>query len=373
MTLFNHSLHFSEPLYGRDRLSYNKLAEHGGFEYYETRAHGCTQPGDVIQLDPDLKEDYPFAAEHYRQVGLDCTDQVVWDLSAKVADDFPDHHLSVYLFLDEVHAVRPDAKRLAATKRYLNKNSFMRLCQGKAPIPQTVFGDTAGRVADYKHMPFPLYVKGAISATGSSAYRCTTGQEVERAIKLMSGEYQLQADVGPAEFLSVQYTITPEGEVKHLINTEQIIEGVEFVGTRYPTAYNPAEATQAIAQQAARDGIRGKMGIDVAVTQDGQYLVLECNPRWTGALYPMVIAQRLGAVEWSTARMPIQVDRLQDLALGDLVYDPGRKTGVVLINWGRVKYKWIELLFIGPKETQELLRLAVKNLYRTHFKSPHPA
>src|SRR5882762_6013731 len=106
MTVFNHSLHFSEPLYGRDPLSYHKLARNGGFEYYETRAHCCTEPDDIIQLDPALKEEYPYAREHYRRIGLRCTDQVIWDLSIEAIRDFPDHALSVYLFTDAISAIR---------------------------------------------------------------------------------------------------------------------------------------------------------------------------------------------------------------------------------------------------------------------------
>jgi len=362
MTLFNHSLHFSEPLYGRDPFSYHKMARGGGFEYYETRAHGCTKPGDVIQFDPDLQQDYPYAQEHYRRVGLDCTDHVIWDLAAQVADEFPAQHLSVYLFIDKINAVRPNPARLQATKTYLNKNSFMSLCQGIAPVPKTVFGNTARAVPDYTDLAFPLYVKGAISSTGSSVYGCTTALDVERAIAHVHGEYQLQQGVPAVAFLSVLYNITPAGKVVHLQNTEQIIDGVEYMGTTYPTPYRPDQATEAIAHKAAEDGLRGKMGIDVAVTADGSYFVLECNPRWTGALYPMVIAQRLGAAEWSTLHTPVRAQRLKDIALGDLQYDPRRKTGAVLVNWGGIRYQWLELLLIGPKAVQQELRAALSKV-----------
>jgi hypothetical protein len=179
---------------------------------------------------------------------------------------------------------------------------------------------------------------------------------VEQAIGHIHGEYQLQEDIAAAAYLSVQYNIAAQGKVTHLINTEQIIDGVEYAGTRYPTPYSPQTATDAIAHQAARDGIRGKLGIDVAVTPDGRYFVLECNPRWNGALYPMVIAQRLGAAEWSTTHLPVRAEHLQDIALGDLEYNPRLKKGVVLVNWGGITFHWLELLIIGSKETQQTLR-----------------
>lgn len=362
MTLFNHSLHFSEPLYGRDPLSYHKMAANGGFEYYETRALGCSKPGDIIQLDPALQQDYPYAREHYRHIGLDCAEHVIWDLSVQAANDFPRHHFSVYLFTDEINAVRPDPKRLEATKLYLNKNSFIRLCQGKAQAPKTFFGDTMQRAADYTYMAFPFYVKGAISSGGSSVYRCTTPKEAEQAIGRMHGEYQLQEDVEAIAFLSVQYTITARGEVKYLMSTEQIIDGVAYAGTRYPTMYSPELAMYTIPCLAARDGVRGKLGIDVAVNAAGRYFALECNPRWNGALYPMVIAQRLGATQWSTTHMPVRARRLRDVALGELQYNPTRGTGAVLVNWGGIKYNWLELLLIGPKDVQQMLRTQLVRL-----------
>lgn len=356
MTLFNHSLHFSEPIYGCDPLSFHKQAQNGGFEYYETRAHGCSKVGDVIQLDPNLQHDYPFAQEHYRQIGLETCQEVVWNLSANAANDYRDHHFSVYLFTEQINTLRPDPARLDATLRYLNKNSFMQLCQGKAPTPKTVFGDTAQTAVDFDSIKLPVYVKGAVSSGGSSSYRCETPGEVEQAIaKLMHGPYQVQEDVNPVAFLSVLYDISAEGTLRHITKTQQIIDGVDYIGSSYPTSYNPKSVTDVIANQAVKDGLKGKLGFDVAVNANGQFFVLECNPRWTGALYPLVIAKRLGADEWSTVHLPTRSDRLQDIVLGDLAFNPNRKTGAVLVNWGAIKNLWVELLLIGPPAAQQTL------------------
>jgi hypothetical protein len=182
-----------------------------------------------------------------------------------------------------------------------------------------------------------------------------TLREVERAIRLMQGEYQLQEDAKAALFLSAIYNITVNGEVNHLANTEQILDGVEYAGSRYPTMYSPQSVAHSIARQAAADGIRGKLGIDVAVNAEGKYFVLECNPRWTGALYPWVIAQRLRVTEWSTVHMPVNAEHLKDIVLGHLEYNPSRRTGAVLVNWGGIRYHWLELLLVGSEEAQHVL------------------
>ena len=358
MTLFNHSFLFCAPLYAADMVSFRKLAKHG-IDFYETRALCCTHPGDVIQLDPRLREDFPFMREHYKRIGLDCTAHVVWSVEAKVADDFPEHHLSAYIFIDAIHAVRPDAKRLAATKRYADKNNFMRRCKGIVPIPKTIFAETA-QPPDYTKLQFPLYVKGAVSSGGSSAYLCKNRQDVTRAIGKMQGPYQLQEAVDAVAFLGVEYNITPQGDVEFLAQTQQILDGVEYVGTRFPAGYEAP--ILAIARRAAQDGVRGKIGFDVAVTADNQFFVLECNPRWNGATYPLAIAGRLGIKEWSTAHVPVAARELKHVNFGDAEYNAKRGTGVILVNWGVFKLGWIEVMLVGTPEQQQALHRRIAHL-----------
>ncbi len=360
MTLFNHSLHGLKGLYSRDQHSYRKLVAEHGFDFYETRSLGISQPGDVVQLDPKLRAELPYIKEHYTRVGLRHASKVVWDVAPEVASDFPDEHLSVYMFAEVFNNVRPDPERLQATKMYLDKNSFMRRCEGVVQIPPTVFGNTARPAPDYAKLTFPLFVKGAISATGSSVYKCNNPQEVTKAIANINGDYQLQQAVDAAAFLSAQYNITPGGVAEHLADTEQIIEGVEYAGTRFPTTYKLP--MQAIADRAAKDGLRGKMGVDVAVTKTGEFFALECNPRWNGALYPLVIAQKLHIKEWSTAHVPTRASSLKTINFGGLEYNG--KTGIVLINWGAVKTNWLEVLFAGsPAEQTKLRRALAKVVY----------
>ena len=51
-----------------------------GDHLYSGRVLGATTPGDLIQLHPDLEPEWPRLMEHYDRIGLEVTDQVIWDV-----------------------------------------------------------------------------------------------------------------------------------------------------------------------------------------------------------------------------------------------------------------------------------------------------
>jgi hypothetical protein len=49
-------------------------------------ALGLSSPGDKVQMHPDLEQDWAAITQHYRQVGLTFTDDIIWDVSVEGAD-----------------------------------------------------------------------------------------------------------------------------------------------------------------------------------------------------------------------------------------------------------------------------------------------
>jgi hypothetical protein len=337
-TIYNHEVRFNEELEDEEFLTY-----HG------CRALVCTSPNDVIQLSPALKNEYPFILEHYQRADLNCTEKIKWDIAPELINDYAQLELSTYAFNTKFNAIRPDAPRLAATDRYNNKNNFLRFCNSlDLPIPRTDFYEE--KDAATIGIAFPVFVKKAVSASGVGIFRCETDEEVICAINLIDGPYQIQQEIVAKAFLNVQYEVT-DGAATHKATTEQILEGFVHVGNRYPSRYNPRAITDDLAKKLAKDGLDGIFALDVAVTQDDTYVLLECNPRWNGSTYPTLVAERLRAKEWEYVTIRLEARSLGEVSLGgDVVYDPLRGSGAIIINWGVIKFGKLGVLVIGTQK-----------------------
>jgi len=173
--------------------------------------------------------------------------------------------------------------------------------------------------------------------------------------------FQIQEDAGTDVFASAQYYISDAG-LSFVATTEQILDGAIYKGNRGPVSYDLRPITDPVANYMYKNGMRGYFGIDVAVikTNNGnQYKMLECNPRYTGASYPLLVARRLGARNWNSMSYDINHSSLDFLDLSELAYDRTKKNGVVVINWGSVLYGSIGVVFLGNNE-EEILRIKEK-------------
>jgi hypothetical protein len=98
-TIYNHTLHLTaEQFAGHNQAKYKETLENGGLN--SARALALAEAGDVLQLDPRLKEsDYPFLVDHLGSIGLAPEAEIVWSIEPRVATDYPDHELSVYRYV----------------------------------------------------------------------------------------------------------------------------------------------------------------------------------------------------------------------------------------------------------------------------------
>lgn len=328
---------------------------------YSGRALGLTEPGDIIQLHPDLESQWTYITRHYDNVGLSYTRSVVWNTDYELLTRYQDYKPSFFYYGEDVfsHYANYDFHNIVD---FVNsKNNFMTIAlELGLPVPQTFCYDNKSLINDTSIFPYPCYLKAAISVSGVGIYRCEDESELFTALNTFddSTPIQIQEEVCALSFLNVQYIVTPTG-VKRFSTTEQLLDGFSHRGNRHPSRFNCWHTTDAYAKYLYDRGISGVFAFDVAVVDKNDrldYCLIECNPRFNGATYPTWIAKKLGVEKWSAEVFSTDCRGLDQLNLSGIEYDPVIGGGVVLVNWGPILLGKISVLLIGSTTQQANLR-----------------
>jgi len=341
-----------------------------GNHLYSGRALGLTEPGDLIQIHPELEPQWPYIRDHYRRIGLSHTDQIIWNVDQGVLARYPEREVSVFYFGANEHQVRPDAAWFRAVDFINSKNNFMSLAQRLGvPVPETLCFAQGSEISDrqIETFPHPCYLKAAVSVSGVGIYRCGDSGELRAAIgRFEPGvPVQLQQEVAGRSFLNLQYRMTADG-LERLAATEQILDGCVHRGNRFPVPHAPWGCVEPMAEWLHREGMKGTFAFDVAVVPNGSgtdYLAIECNPRFNGASYPTAIAYKLGLECWLAQVFPTYHRSLAFLQLTDIEYDPDRGEGVILVNWGPILVGKVLCLIVGPQVVQQQLTLELERRF----------
>jgi len=330
-----------------------------GNQFYSGRALGATDPGDLIQLHPDLRPQWPAICSHYQRIGLNHSTDVIWDVDTELLAAYPEHEPSVFYFGDAEQRKRPDDRWYRAVDYINSKNQFMALADDLGvPIPRTLCFDAVELIADddIAAAPYPCYLKAAISVSGVGIYRCDHPRALRAAIETFEPKVpvQIQDEVRTQCFLNLQYEVI-DGRAERLAATEQILDGCVHQGNRHPVPAPPWEVVEPMAGWLVEQGMRGVFAFDVAVidTDAGtEQLAIECNPRWNGASYPTMIARKLGIEHWLARTFPTQHRMLADIDLSGIEYNPNSGEGVILVNWGPVLVGKLLVLIAGEPDRQ---------------------
>ncbi|MBW4629717.1 MAG: hypothetical protein KME49_30450 [Brasilonema octagenarum HA4186-MV1] len=345
-----------------------------GNHLYSGRVLGLTEPEDIIQLCPDLKSQWNIITEHYRRIGLSHSTNIIWDVSYKILEDYPQYNVSLFFFGNATSKVGCDEDRFRQidsdwlnTVKFINsKNNFIQLAQELGvSVPLTFCFENKAAIKDFSKFPYPCYLKTAISVNGVGISRCENQQQLDEVIKTFPDEIplQIQEEVATLSFLNVQYSV--EGsKLQRLAITSQILDGYAHIGNRYPSKHQPWETVEPIAEWITQRGIKEIFAFDVAVVEDAtnetRYLAIECNPRFNGASYPTGIAKKLNIPSWSCEMFKTQYRSLEKLDLSDIEFNEKTKTGVVIINWGTVLVGKILILIAGNIQQQHELTAKLK-------------
>lgn len=333
-----------------------------GNHLYSGRALGLTQPGDVIQLHPHLRPQWPWICDHYLRAGLSHTHEVIWDLSLGVLADLAGHAVSVFFFGAAEQRTRPDPAWFEIVRTINSKNAFMEAAERLGvPVPATHCFAAAGDIgpADIARVAYPCYLKAAVSVSGVGIYRCADAQALTQAIACFPAAtpVQIQQEVATDVFLNLQYEVVPAG-LRRYAATEQLLEGCVHQGNRFPAKHAPWEVIEPMAQWLYAKGMRGVFAFDLAVIErDGRcdFLAIECNPRFNGASYPTAVAKKLGITRWQARTFCTRHRSLADLDLGGIEYDAASGQGVILINWGPILVGKLLILLAGDEQVQGAL------------------
>jgi hypothetical protein len=337
-----------------------------GNHLYSGRALGLSEPGDVVQLHPDLAGEWDAIRAHYERAGLQHSTDILWDVSHARLAEYPEHTVSVFFFGPDEHAVRPDQRWLDSVAAINSKNTFMAVADELGvPVPRTIPFATVDAIgeADIAAAPYPCYLKAAVSVSGVGIHRCADAD----ALRVAIGQFapgtpvQIQQEVATDVFLNLQYRCDADGVCRHAA-TEQVLDGFVHQGNRHPARHTPWDSVEAMAHWLHDAGMHGVFAFDVAVVgedADPEFLAIECNPRYNGASYPTGIAHKLGIEQWLAKAYHTRHRSLDAVDLSGIEYDPASGTGIILVNWGPILIGKLLVLIAGDEPTQAALEQAL--------------
>ena len=230
-------------------------------------------------------------------------------------------------------------------------------------VPKTLCFPNVSKINNtvIENMTYPCYLKAAISVAGVGIYRCENPTELKTNILKFRPHVpvQLQEEIQTDTFLNLQYQVIDDRIIR-LAASEQILDGFTHQGNRVPAQHAPWEQIESMAIWLKDHGMKGIFAFDLAVVETDKgkrFPAIECNPRFNGASYPTLIAQKLGITEWSALTFSTKHRGLDDVDLSDIEYDPNTGEGVILINWGTVLTGKLVILLAGSASIQNDLKI----------------
>ena len=359
---------FGATIYNHDIMNCTNDNVIGNY-LYSGRALGLTDPEDVIQLHPDLKSQWPYIVEHYERIGLSHTKDVIWDVSYDQLKEYSSYNPSVFFFGKDTNTYVDQPSWFDVVQFINSKNNFMTLANVLGvPVPTTYCYSNKFNLHKFERFTYPCYLKAAVSVAGMGIYRCDTPHDLVRALTEFPDDtpLQIQEEVNTSIFLNLQYEVNGSSLVR-LAATEQVLDGYTHQGNRYPAKYNPWLVVEPMAQWLVEKGMKGVFAFDVAVineTYQPKFLAIECNPRFNGASYPTIVANKLNAKQWLAVQLTTAIRSLSAIDISGLEYSPKTGTGIVIFNWGSVIAGKLGVLVIGPPHIQHsLISELEKRLY----------
>ncbi len=329
-----------------------------GVPNYAARVVAASKPGDVVILPPSTMPYLGWARGHFEEVGLRTATEFHPGDSHTMAfllGKLPNHGLDVFFFDEACHKARPHQKWLQQAEYLNSKNNFIQLCEVLGvETPETTIYNKVEEVKGFPEMP--VYVKKAVSASGFGVWRCETDEQFQNIVMLQEAPFQVQEalPIG-TQFLNVQYRVASSGQLEHGPVTLQILKGNSHDGNSFPVLCDKHDiwrSTDILARHAFESGMSGVWAYDVAVTTTGQVLPIECNPRYNGASYYSIVAEKLGVQEWESRNLDFRARTYEGFKLGELSYNSNNGLGVVFVNWACAGEGMIGVFLAGPPATR---------------------
>ena len=333
-----------------------------GNHLYSGRALGITESYDIIQLSEKLKPLFQSITDHYDRIGLTHTKDVIWNVEMDQLGKFIGFHPSVFFFGPQQYFSWGDNEWLAIVDYINSKNNFIQLANDIGiKVPMTLSFNSVEEIdsTTIEKATYPCYLKAAISVSGVGIYRCENSQELRKAITCFDTDVpvQIQEEIKAKTFLNIQYKIE-NGFALRLACTEQLLDGFVHQGNTFPACYEPWESVDPMAAWMAERGMKGVFAFDVAVIEQPggvTYSAIECNPRYNGATYPTLIAQKLGIKQWTAKTYSTRYRDINHIPIDHIEYSRKTGQGIIIVNWGTVLEGKLMVLLAGNDEQQKYL------------------
>ena len=223
----------------------------------------------LIQLHPDLKPLWDDINQHYKRIGLQHSQQVIWDVDMRELGSHIGHQPSVFYFGPNEFKYWGDNHWLETVEHINSKNNFMAVAEELGvDVPKTLCFDSVSDIGpeDIAAVVYPCYLKAAVSVSGVGIYRCEDEGELLKAITRFANgiPVQIQEEVKTDTFLNMQYQVIGDHLIR-LAASEQILDGFAHQGNRVPASHEPWDTIEPMAEWLRDQGIKGIFAFDVAV------------------------------------------------------------------------------------------------------------
>ena len=333
-------------------------------------ALALSSKNDIVQLDPSLADEFAFIKAHYDAIGLEYAQNVIWDLSCEVLREFPEYTPDYFMFDRDVHRVRSDESWLKIVALMDNKNSLVGLKEKlDLQMPATIAYASSRDFIEPKGFSMPYILKKSLSTGGIDVFLCDHHSQCREYISSFTEDepFQVQEFIHTDTFYNLVYEINEEKLVR-LGASQQILKGVNHYGNVSLIDESSWNCVEPLAKWMHAEGMRGTFGFDVAVIQEGDmthYKLIECNPRYNASTFGHKIAAKLGVSQWRMESMKTKKRSLRHINLDGIRFDSSKKSGVVIVNWGKISHRRLSFLIAGtPQEQVELKAELLKRLKR---------
>jgi len=347
-------------IFNHDILNFSRK-ELIGKHLYSGRALGLTEVNDMIQLNSDLNQEWPFITAHYERAGLTYTKNVVWDTSYQLLSEFSDYKPSFsYYGGGEIYNRYTDSNYFNIVRFINSRNNFIRVAQDlRLPILKTFCYEDKDYIMDTSVFPYPCYLKASVATSGLEVRRCENETELFHALNNFAGDapLQIQEEVNALFYINVQYKIK-QTKAERFDVTSQLFEDNELKCNQHPAKYSCWKLTDKYAEYLYYKGMRGVFSFKVAVIKnnnDIDFRLIECIPCFSEASYASWITKKLGVDQWIEKTFSCNIRSLRQLDLSGIEYKAGSRSGVVLVNCGPIIVGQISALVIGTPKQQQIL------------------